>query len=57
MDRCPAQDKLEKAVIDTIESGTMTGDLALITTMENPNKVGSEEFIKAVRARLEQELA
>ncbi len=50
-------DKLEKAVIDTIESGTMTGDLALITTMENPNKVGSEEFIKAVRARLEQELA
>ena len=39
-------DKLEKATIDTIESGTMTGDLALITTLENVNKVGSEEFIK-----------
>ena len=46
-------DKLEKATIDTIESGTMTGDLALITTLPDPKKVSSEEFIKAVRKNLE----
>ncbi len=46
-------DKLEQATIDTIESGTMTGDLALITTLDHVNKVGSEEFIKAVRTNLE----
>lgn len=31
MDRC-----LEKATIDTIESGKMTKDLALMTTLPNP---------------------
>jgi isocitrate dehydrogenase len=46
-------DRLEKATIDTIESGTMTKDLALITTLETVNPVNSEDFIKAVRARLE----
>ena len=48
-------DKLEKATIDTIENGTMTGDLALITTMdkEKVNKVNSLDFIKAIRATLE----
>ena len=46
-------DKLEKATIDTIESGTMTKDLALITTLENVNTVNSEDFIKAIRATLE----
>lgn len=49
-------DKLEKATIDTIESGTMTGDLALITTIENPVKVNSFDFLKAIRARLEEQL-
>ncbi len=47
-------DKLEKATIDTIESGVMTGDLALITRLENPKKVSSEDFILAVRRTLEQ---
>ena len=46
-------DKLEKATIDTIESGTMTKDLALITKLEKVNTVNSEDFIKAVRANLE----
>ena len=46
-------DRLEKATIDTIESGTMTKDLALITTLEDVNPVNSQDFIKAVRARLE----
>ena len=45
-------DKLEKATLDTIESGTMTKDLALTTTLENVNAVNSEGFIKAVAERL-----
>lgn len=49
-------DKLEKATIDTIEAGTMTKDLALITTLPNPNVVNSEGFIKAIRATLEKML-
>ena len=47
-------DKLEKATIDTIESGTMTKDLALITTLEHVHPVNSEDFIRAVRKRLEE---
>ncbi|MBP5291703.1 MAG: NADP-dependent isocitrate dehydrogenase [Lachnospiraceae bacterium] len=47
--------KLEEATIKTIEDGTMTGDLAAITTMDpaKVKKVNSEEFIKAIRANLE----
>ncbi len=45
--------KLEKATIDTIESGVMTGDLCRITTLENPTKVNSLEFIQAIRKNLE----
>ncbi|MCD8045890.1 MAG: NADP-dependent isocitrate dehydrogenase [Clostridiales bacterium] len=47
-------DNLEKACIDTIESGKMTKDLALITTMPDPVVLNSLDFIKAVRATLEQ---
>ncbi len=49
-------DKLEKATIDTIESGTMTKDLALMTTLENVTVANSEDFIKAIRATLEKSL-
>lgn len=49
-------DKLEKATIDTIESGKMTKDLALITTLPNPTVLNSEEFIRAVREELEKML-
>ena len=45
-------DKLEKATIDTIEAGEMTKDLALITSIENPVVLNSEEFIKAIAKRL-----
>ncbi len=45
-------DKLEKAVIDTIESGVMTGDLAAISTLEGAKSVTSRAFIEAVRAKL-----
>ncbi len=49
-------DALEKAVIDTIENGEMTGDLALMTKLENVKKLDSEEFIFAIRRHLEEEL-
>ena len=49
-------DKLEEATLETIESGTMTKDLALITTLEEVNPVNSQDFIKAVRERLESKL-
>ena len=50
-------DKLEKATLSTIESGKMTKDLALITSIENPTVLNSEGFIKAVREKLEKSLA
>lgn len=50
-------DILEKATIDTIESGTMTKDLALITSIKNPVIAGSEEFIKAIRVNIEKALS
>ncbi len=43
--------RLEKAVIDTIEGGVMTGDLALIYEGD-ARKVTSREFLDAVRDRL-----
>jgi isocitrate dehydrogenase len=49
-------DALEKATIETIESGKMTGDLALITTLPNPTKLNSKDFILAIRENLEKEL-
>ncbi len=49
-------DKLEEATIETIENGTMTKDLALITTLDKVNAVNSQDFIKAVRSRLESKL-
>ncbi len=52
-DLCTFADKLEKATLETIESGLMTGDLAAITTLENPQTLDSEQFIKTIRARLE----
>jgi len=49
-------DKLEKACIETIESGEMTKDLALITSIDNPKVLNSFDFIKAIRTRLEASL-
>jgi len=45
-------DRLEQATIDTIESGQMTGDLASITTLPNPTKLNTRDFILAVASRL-----
>ena len=45
-------DKLEKATIKTIEDGVMTGDLYLLSSLENKKKVNTEDFLKAVNERL-----
>lgn len=45
-------DKLERATIDTIESGTMTGDLYLLSNLENKKKVNTKEFLEAVNEKL-----
>ncbi len=47
-------DRLEQATIRTIESGKMTKDLALITSMQNVTVLNSEDFIKAVRETLDR---
>ena len=49
-------DKLEKATIKTIEDGKMTKDLALITSLDNVTVLNSSDFIKAIRATLEEML-
>ena len=46
-------DKLEKATLQTIEGGSMTKDLALITTLENVRVLNSQDFIAAIRSGLE----
>ena len=42
-------DRLEKACIDTIESGKMTKDLALIAALERPTVLNSGDLIRAIR--------
>ena len=50
-------DKLDEATLETIESGKMTGDLALITRIPDVQKLGTEEFILAIRENLEKKLS
>ena len=47
-------DLLEKATLQTIESGKMTKDLALITSLENPEVLNSRDFIQAVKETLNE---
>ena len=47
-------DTLEKACIKTVEDGKMTKDLALITTLENPVTLNTQDFISAIRKTLEE---
>lgn len=53
---CDFADKLENAVITTIESGVMTGDLASVSTLPDAHKVGTEEFIAEIRKNLEKSM-
>ncbi len=51
-DLCAFADKLEKATIQTIEDGVMTGDLYLLSNLENKKKVNTEEFLIEVNNKL-----
>ncbi len=45
--------KLEKATLQTIEEGKMTGDLAAMTTIPNPTILNSRAFIQAIAANMQ----
>ncbi|MBR5510320.1 MAG: NADP-dependent isocitrate dehydrogenase [Lachnospiraceae bacterium] len=49
-------DVLEKASIQTIESGKMTKDLALITDLKDVTVLNSGDFIREIRAEMESML-
>ncbi len=49
---CDYADKLEQATIQTIEDGVMTGDLYLLSSLENKRKVNSKEFLEEINVRL-----
>ncbi|WP_295088897.1 NADP-dependent isocitrate dehydrogenase [Ruminococcus sp.] len=51
---CIFADKLEKATIQTIEDGIMTGDLYLISKLDNKRKVDSKTFLDEIKIRLEK---
>lgn len=45
--------RLEKATLETIESGKMTGDLGAISSLENIQVLNSEEFIHEIAKKLQ----
>lgn len=49
-------DKLEKATIKTIEDGVMTGDLYILSNLENKRKVNTEDFLLEINNRLKETL-
>ena len=53
---CDFADKLEKATVETIESGRMTKDLALITSLKDVTVLNSQDFIKEIGKTLEEKL-
>jgi isocitrate dehydrogenase len=60
LDQLPAladfAEKLEKASIQTIEDGFMTGDLASLSALPNKTMVNTETFLKEINTRLIQSL-
>ncbi len=51
-DLCMFADKLEASTIKTIEDGIMTGDLYLLSDLENKKKVNTKDFLVAINERL-----
>ena len=47
-------DCLEKASIQTMEDGIMTGDMAVLSNLPNKQKVNSEEFLATIAERLDK---
>ena len=54
---CEYADKLEAACLQTLESGIMTKDLVSLAEGIETKAVNSAEFLKAIRAKLEEKLA
>ena len=51
-DLCKFASRLEKACLDTIEAGSMTGDLAMLAEGSDVRKLSTSEFIAAIKSRL-----
>lgn len=49
-------DKLEKTTIKTIEDGVMTGDLYVLSNLDNKRKVNTEDFLLEINNRLKATL-
>ena len=47
-------DNLERATIQTIEDGVMTGDLYMLSKLENKKMVDSRTFLEEINSRLSQ---
>ncbi len=56
-DLCSFAEKLEAACIDTLQSGIMTKDLCSLAEGIEVKPVNTADFIRAIRANLEQKLA
>lgn len=50
-------EKLEKATVQTIEDGVMTGDLYVLSSLENKKKVNTEQFLFEINDRLKNMLS
>ncbi len=51
---CKFADNIEKATIQTIEDGIMTGDLYALSSLENKKKVNTTDFLLEVNERLKK---
>ena len=47
-------EKLEKATVQTIEEGVMTGDIAVLSRLPDKKKVNTEQFLLEIKERLEK---
>lgn len=51
---CDFAEKLEKATVQTIEEGVMTGDLVVLSNLPEKKKVNTEQFLLEIKERLEK---
>ncbi len=51
---CDYAGKLERATVETIESGIMTKDMAMLSSLENKRAVYTEEFMSSIASRLKE---
>ena len=51
---CDFAEKLERATVQTIEEGVMTGDLVVLSNLPEKKKVNTEQFLLEIKERLEK---